>query len=108
MSQIEKQVHTAEPWMMINSDNKLIIVAQDERCLADVIKWEEGKFNAKRIVACVNACAGFDNPAEVIEVLKAALQTAFNFIDGIENFNDEAKEAVTEIRAALRSAGVQL
>jgi len=32
-------------------------------------QYEEAKAKAKRIVACVNACAGMENPEEVIYVL---------------------------------------
>jgi len=32
-------------------------------------QWEKAKAKAKRIVACVNACAGMENPGEEIEAM---------------------------------------
>ena len=67
------QAHTKEPWHT-GGHAETIVYAKDGYAIADAKtfhgKHEAGtaKANAARIVACVNACAGIDNPDD----LKAA------------------------------------
>ena len=85
--------HTPEPWIVCEHDagcrdatNFGLSIEQDrERCgeepsiIAEVdidgdgIDLETGRANAARIVACVNACAGMDDPAAEISRLRARL-----------------------------------
>ncbi|QET79844.1 hypothetical protein [Aeromonas veronii] len=76
--------HTKEPWNAVEVDNdsdtfvkvchanggtiaKLWIDVDDKEFS------DEQRENARRIVACVNACEGMDDPVEVIKGLKEAL-----------------------------------
>ena len=63
--------HTKEPWV---TENELIDSAEGyavARC-----HWgngDQGEEDAKRIVACVNACVGMENPVEEIAELRKQL-----------------------------------
>lgn len=63
--------HTKEPWYTSATDDGLIEITNDERngaivAIAEVSTGYNGQIgieqeaNARRIVACVNACAGFN------------------------------------------------
>jgi hypothetical protein len=72
--------HTPEPWRVsgkiVNTQNVVSIKAIDKTIstlAADEFRnctIEEVNANAARIVACVNACAGMDDPAAEIERLR--------------------------------------
>lgn len=79
-------VHVPEPWTVVADSNcdskadlevgrKFSITTNDGEptyitiCEGDIMP-DQGKANANRIVACVNACAGL-NPAAVADVVKA-------------------------------------
>lgn len=73
--------HTPEPWILFevgdrfkhqcpaSSDKTSILTTamEDDVCFGAVYNDED----AKRIVACVNACAGFENPEDEVSRLKA-------------------------------------
>ena len=63
--------HTKEPWEVI-AVNDLYEIHDVEDTYE--IAWSvDSEVNAKRIVACVNACAGMENPVEEIAELKKQL-----------------------------------
>lgn len=73
--------HTAEPWEIypaplgvygIRSDVGGYILHINPRETG----WGEDEANAARIVACVNACAGMEDPAAAIASAKRALERA--------------------------------
>lgn len=68
-----KAKHIAEPWIAKQSDPTEWVVMNGHIVIAifnrkDNPHWNEA--NAKRIVACVNACAGI-NPEAVPDLLEA-------------------------------------
>lgn len=68
--------HTPEPWDSYDSGpadtgGDGICVGSGPALIADNLT----DANAKRIVACVNACAGFPDPAAAIEALRAVFYT---------------------------------
>lgn len=86
--------HTAEPWVVYDGGRFLSIIPEDdmeditiartpehigkERKLADRFKdaTEEDRANAARIVACVNAMAGVEDPAAFMEAARRELRGA--------------------------------
>lgn len=56
----------------------------------------EDTANAARIVACVNACAGMDNPAAVLAEVRSALDIAAFVLD-----ESQHPETLRRVRAAL-------
>lgn len=80
-----KQKHTPESWTTNGSsysyegsDDKshyATVRAGDLSITVEGRTAEEAIANAARIVACVNACAGMDDPAEIIHGLHVARET---------------------------------
>lgn len=66
-----------------------------------VISFEEAHANAKRIVGCVNACAGIENPGETIRELVEACE-AFEALHGDADMRPE--DECWEISALCRKA----
>ena len=63
--------HTPEPWG--NSKLRLCFIEFEKLGITAIIPQyadEEAKANTRRIVTCVNACAGMDDPAAEIEKLR--------------------------------------
>lgn len=54
------------------------------RVEGDNISRDEEKANARRIVACVNACAGMEDPAVEIAELRKAVKVLAEYVAGIE------------------------
>ena len=68
--------HTPAPWS-IDAGNFIISGGKDiARALGDCTTEEEDTANAARIVACVNACAGLNDPAADIATMRRALDDA--------------------------------
>ncbi len=63
--------HTKEPWEVLGVDDTYEI--HDVEGTYDIAWSVDSEVNAKRIVACVNACAGMENPVEDIAELKKQL-----------------------------------
>jgi hypothetical protein len=65
--------HTATPWKfadcIIRKDGFLQNEARDNAWIGECDKRDD----AKRIVECVNACAGMQNPAEEIQAMRTEL-----------------------------------
>lgn len=103
-----KHSHTPGPWhthcqyhtKIATSDDKTLIAT----CGIMEIGVEEAEANAARIVACVNACEGIENPEAVGEV--------FDVLSGMFEYWDEGTSVhpnsliVADLRAALAKAGV--
>jgi hypothetical protein len=109
--------HTPEPWQaypdgMITSYG--IIVAQVE-----VENAEDSpgtvEADANRIVACVNACQGIDDPAAALAAAREALEWSKAAMEALQDlwrkkgyasiYADSAQTALTEARAALEVLG---
>ena len=68
--------HTPGPWIVGGRYNSKILCNDGETVIADL--WaipreggvDEGKANARRIVACVNACEGMEDPSSEIDSLR--------------------------------------
>ena len=83
--------HTPEPWYKNQFNIKSPITVQSNTgewvCkVSSEGNWAQQshkteKANAARIVACVNACAGMDDPAAEIDALKAANQGVLSIPD---------------------------
>lgn len=75
--------HTPEPWSIVTDEREGIIIKGSE---SDFIAWshdyedcgnsntDNHEFNFARIAACVNACAGMENPAAEIAKLREAVE----------------------------------
>lgn len=104
--------YTPEPWRTDSSiglsgdldahkydaDGKSLIVDGDNHLIADVsfdFAPGECEANARRIVACVNACEGMIDPQTEI----AALKDRISMLDYalVENSRDELAEALREV-----------
>lgn len=75
--------HTPEPWCVHNTvtihgpnGNDYGILAEANIYRTESDGAETGQANAARIVACVNACAGMEDPAEALRLARAALKRA--------------------------------
>ncbi len=71
--------HTAEPWRISEGHDfsHLAIVADVAVPIAHISNWllsEQMRANAARIVACVNACQGVEDPTRFIQCAKAVLR----------------------------------
>jgi len=81
--------HDKEPWKweerdrefgnmpaLYNIDGQLILNLGDDEQYYPACGMEPNKANAKRIVDCVNAMSGIDNPAEFMAEIKEAFNCA--------------------------------
>lgn len=99
--------HTPTPWeigsskrsvISSNPANPKVIARMNFAGLGHGIYFDdEPEANAQRIVTCVNACEGIDNPAEYIERLKQMYKTAYQ---GSED-RDKKIQALLEYNAKL-------
>jgi hypothetical protein len=76
--------HTPEPWGV--SDRYDVTVPDGTVAVAfgTVTTDEEDMANAARIVACVNACAGLDDPAAILNEVRAVLADIVHRADTTE------------------------
>lgn len=91
-------MHTKEPWFLFWGADLVAIYDKDPAIHKDakeIIHWagfdsatvkEKAIENARRIVACVNACAGISN-----ESLEAGV------LDGLAENLDKQKEAIAKL-----------
>ena len=87
--------HTPEPWVKMiyeNESHHPIAEGNGHGRFVDLDKAE----NADRIVACVNAMQGIEDPAEFVRCADKLLNS-MGFIDQRESF-DTQKEAMSEFR----------
>ena len=73
--------HTKEPWVVFPRNSEIYIGIGEETgdgiCDGGYGLWRDGperKANAERIVACVNAMAGIDDPVEFMQQLRDVLR----------------------------------
>jgi hypothetical protein len=84
---VSKPKHTPEPWARWGSDQVAstvtgkIVAEVPAYTLSGKVKNED-QANAERIVACVNACAGIEDPSAVQEMRKA-LSEVFSMIEDV-------------------------
>jgi len=82
-------MHTKEPWSIRRNN---VIDSKGDSLLVNGVslpcgihpKNDEALANAARIVACVNACAGINDPAAICELIEVA-QDSLSFVKGYEN-----------------------
>ena len=74
-------------------------------CYTTDLSIEEDRANAARIVECVNACTGIENPGEAIRDAREALCLALEVIEatGSGSYPD-AETAIGEALAKLKGA----
>ena len=70
--------HSKEPWIVSDVFYSRLVISNENKVIARVDMTyhefeEEERANAQRIVDCVNACAGMENPVEEIAELKQQL-----------------------------------
>ena len=102
---MDKQDHSPEPWILTASGLGIGYKDTDKNSATKEIPWQiakifsiadgintnEGKANARRIVACVNACAGASTGA--LEMV--ALENG-NILEGIRKLKEENAELKAE------------
>ena len=71
----QRPLHTPEPWRVIRADDPdaYLLYGDTGDCIAEMPNPDRQGVehsNPYRIVECVNACAGMDDPAAEIEKLK--------------------------------------
>lgn len=115
-----KQAHTSEPWTTgidwVDDDVIVFGGPYGKTAVADLLGAnmptdnEVIEANARRIVQCINACAGIENPGESIKELVEAANKAYTELSQIAWLNpgrvNEAK-FLTDLRAALAKMGVK-
>lgn len=94
--------HTPEPWAL--SETECDIMGKDnvfvmEEMYHDNDIWHNPN-DMPRIVACVNACAGIEDPAKAIQAARGAIQHLLEWEPRVKGA-DEA-EAWDEARKALQ------
>ena len=90
--------HTKEPWATHEGDDDVIVSAIDPH--TSLLSVKDGTFgcfwnaeDARRVVACVNACAGMANPLADIAALKEAVE-----VQGLQLEMAEVAERVSARR----------
>jgi len=109
--------HTKEPWYISGTSPVMVISnsATIAKCCGIRIGTKESvqaeiEANAIRIVACVNACAGIDEPEEVIHGMRFEIDSLKRWRDGEHNAIDywiatglKASQQRDELLAALNN-----
>ena len=95
-----KPKHTPEPWNIPTVGSGKMIWDSKGTCIALVRSLDNAEANAKRIVACVNACEGI-NPEAVSDMYAALVHITDAFeinIDGAhaEAIFNKAKKAIAK------------
>jgi hypothetical protein len=78
--------HTPGPWriaagVVICAADHAGNSAQVATTQYSAFTWEEEERNAERIVSCVNACAGIEDPAAYIEAMRRELRRLVDLCD---------------------------
>ena len=89
--------HTPEPWTVTDADYPDII--HDLGSIFIPIVKEAGKYNADRIVACVNPMQGIEDPAEFVKWSKELLT-----VEGLNTLSNEYVDRKREALKRLRKA----
>lgn len=87
--------HTPEPWVLINAQTFSAISDQENAgFVIGGCKGPESIENARRIVACVNACKGLTTEAllKMTEVKNNLLEKSVFMVEEIEDLREEVKQ----------------
>ncbi len=91
--------HTPEPWEAFDAEittpDKRVFVAVTDESIH--MTQNEQRANAARIVACVNACAGMEDPAGEIERLQAI---SLRHLRDLDKWDQERERVAAVIDAA--------
>lgn len=107
--------HLPEPWTVFESQNavrpgidsaieSVVIFSEDEANGVQGDTAEEALANARRIVACVNACQSISTETlenGVIKDMVASLQTVADYFDPLLNADIEELSLITNVTDAL-------
>lgn len=88
--------HTPEPWKITDPDQNGLygVWSFDGRhCIAEGLYLED----ARRIVACVNACAGMADPENEILSLRAEIDRAYSMLEAHNVPRERAKSIANGI-----------
>lgn len=99
--------HTPEPWVIAEGITHIWIRDNDGGDTVFALHREDDRdaeANARRIVACVNACAGIDDPAQYIAVARGLADDAEVILD----LNEAMENALRECLAVLHPGVVGL
>lgn len=107
---VDRQKHTPEPWEVINSRN---ITASDYKFVATTGRalnheTPTDKANAARIVACVNAMAGIEDPETWMKTTKEVMEGNLKLQANWSNVIEQLRQDREELLSALRTAHVAL
>jgi len=97
--------HTPEPWEARRADHwgsYRIRPAEIWLGASSSMAEDEQAANAARIVKCVNACAGIENPAEAIRAAREALEGALSLTE------ESARFYGSQLERSMRQALAQL
>lgn len=95
--------HTKEPWKFIDVIGGCSVYAGRIKVLSySYSPNAENKANARRIVACVNACAGFANPEKDIPAIETASKMHFDQAMANGQRASEYEAQRDELLAALK------
>lgn len=80
----EKTQHTPEPWNTVSDPIMGTLVRQEGLILAKMRKLEgiDHEANAERIVACVNACKGIEDPERYMGEVNETFGRLYHFAQG--------------------------
>lgn len=88
--------HTPTPWRVLNRRGVICHVNGN----TDIFNWPgKTEANARRIVACVNACDGIDDPSVVAEMVK------FLRLLPWENLSGFREDQIARMGAILKKIG---
>lgn len=97
--------HTQEPWEIgFNGAGAPVITVEYRDICTIEESFGDAEANASRIVACVNACAGIENPGETIPALVAALEAALPLLPTFGPAGQSNVPTIEAVRAALSAA----
>jgi len=114
--------HTPEPWVYYDdgiggsdiilgnvADENYDLLRAPEQDDSESRPWEESRANVERAVACVNACAGIEDPGKVIPLLISTLENLYEHEGevevngiGIESDSDALEEAKKAARDLIK------
>lgn len=73
-----KSKHTQEPWYFVEYAGYFDIQSgpnYGDKAILNIEADRNAGYNAKRIVDCVNACAGIENPVGLMEIYNGNLKS---------------------------------
>jgi hypothetical protein len=102
--------HTAEPWSHYVTGTGVSHVLSEpydggHKYMGQVIATEscnpKAKHDHARIVACVNACAGIENPAEALEQARSIRRAIWELAPLMEQWSAKDRKPLNDLRLAL-------